>query len=116
MNQELDSNEELYSDISLQMFTTFINGSGAAELIESFKDSTEDDPAFFPGVIFGCLLHMGNLLSTISEMTGVDLQEGLGFYASAYNLHMREQLSKLAALHPSQAKEMIRRLAEEEGF
>jgi hypothetical protein len=116
MNENLDVNEEIYTDVALQMFTTFINNSGAAELIESFKDSTEDDPAFFPGIIFGCLLHMGNLLGTLSEMTGVEVEEALGYYATTYNLHMREKLVMMPALHPSYAKEMIKQMLNEEGF
>lgn len=116
MNEELDINEELYTDIALQMFTAFLKNTGANDLMETYKDITENDIAFFPGVIFGCLLHMGSLLATISDMTHTEMDEALGIYASAYNLNMREHLSKIGALHPSVAMSLMQKMANEEGF
>ncbi|MEY2912217.1 MAG: hypothetical protein RLZZ184_1526 [Cyanobacteriota bacterium] len=113
MKDDLDINDELYTDIALQMLTAYLTGDKETTqgLIEGYASSNDDDPVFMPGVIFASILHMSILLSAIAESTNISTEEALMYYAGIYNLQFREQMAKIPALHQDLAKEMYNKIA-----
>lgn len=106
-NFQPDLNTELYSDIAFQMLSAYIQGDkdmGNA-LFAGLSDS--DDQLLLPGIIYGCIIHMGILLSTISEATSSNMEEVFQLYAKTYNTEIRERLSEMPALYPQFANAML---------
>jgi len=60
-NFKPDINQELYSDIAFQMLSAYIQGDKefTNSLFSSLSDS--EDQLLLPGIIYGCVLHMGIL-------------------------------------------------------
>jgi hypothetical protein len=116
MKDELNINDELYTDIALQMLSAYINGDKevTSELISGYASSNDDDPTFMPGLIFASMMHMAILLSAIADSTNISTEEALTHYASVYNLQFREQMAKIPALHQDIAKEMYKKIAQGE--
>jgi hypothetical protein len=83
------------------------------DLMQSYSADNEEDPAFMPGVIFGCMLHLGVLLATIAESSSMTIEEAFSHYASSYNLEMREQMSMIPTLHQGVARQLFEVLREE---
>ena len=105
---ELSENDELYSDIAFQMFSAYVDESPsvADTLFNSYSDQSTD-PVFMPGVIFGCMLHMGILLSAIAEGSDIDVKDAFKKYAFAYNTEIRQKLSLIPSMHQGTAREMF---------
>jgi hypothetical protein len=116
MNEELSVNDELYSDIAFQMFSAYMNPNGSMinELMESYSFTNEDDPTFMPGVIFGCMMHMAILLSSIASVTDSSVSDAFSSYAEMYNLEVREQMAKIPGMHQAFAKSVYEKLKQEE--
>lgn len=104
----LNENDELYSDIAFQMFAAYVDESpsASAELMNSYSDYS-NEPTFMPGVIFGCMLHMGILLSAIADGSNVDIKDAFKKYAFAYNTEIRQKLSLIPAMHQGEAKKIF---------
>lgn len=114
MSKELSVDDELYTDIALQLFTAYASNDNEAthRLIEGYALSNDDDPTFMPGLIFASMMHMNVLLSSIAEATNISIQEALMYYAATYNLHIREEMAQIPALHQGYAKEMYTKYLE----
>jgi len=112
LNKDLNGDDELYTDIALQMLVAYINGDAETtnSLINGYSLTNEDDPTFMPGVMFASMMHMSILLSSIAEAVDITIQEALGHYATTYNLHLREQMAKIPALHQDIAKELYEKI------
>jgi hypothetical protein len=112
LREDLNKNDELYTDIALQMLVAYINGdsSTTTSLINGYALTNEEDPTFMPGLIFASMMHMSILLSSIAEAVDISIQEALGHYATTYNLHLREEMAKIPALHQDIAKEMYEKI------
>lgn len=108
MDNELNLNDELYTDIALQLLTAYASNDNEAthNLIEGYAKSSDDDPTFMPGLIFASMMHMTVLLRSIAEATNVPVEEVLIQYAATYNLHIRKEMAQIPALHQNYAKEM----------
>ena len=106
-NFKPDLNTELYSDIAFQMLSAYIQGDKTMgnALFAGLSDS--DDQLLLPGIIYGCIIHMGILLSTISEATSSNMEEVFQLYAKTYNTEIRERLSEMPALYPQFANAML---------
>ena len=115
MSINLDSNDELYTDIAMQMLSAYLNNDKNVtnELMLSYSSDNEEDPAFMPGVIFGCMLHLGVLLATIAESSSMTIEEAFSHYANSYNLEMREQMSMIPTLHQGVARQLFDVMREE---
>jgi hypothetical protein len=116
MDEDLSVNDELYSDIAFQMFAAYINPSGSMinELMESYSNTNEDDPTFMPGVIFGCMMHMAILLSSIADITNASVSDAFSAYAEMYNLEVREKMAMIPTMHQQFAKTLYEKLKEDE--
>ena len=106
-NFKPDLNTELYSDIAFQMLSAYIQGDKTMgnALFAGLSDS--DDQLLLPGIIYGCIIHMGILLSTISEATSSNMESVFQLYAKTYNTEIREKLSEMPALYPKFANAML---------
>lgn len=115
MEEDLNINDELYTDIALQLLSAYVNGDKEAtsDLINGYASSNDDDPTFMPGVIFASLMHLSILLSAIAESTNITINEALTYYATVYNMQFREHMAKIPALHQNLAKEMYEKLLKE---
>jgi len=115
MKEELDINDELYTDIALQMLSAYVNGDKEAtsDLINGYASSNDDDPTFMPGLIFASMMHLSILLSAIAEASDISIDEALRHYATVYNMQFREQMAKIPALHQDLAKEMYAKILKE---
>lgn len=116
MNEDLSVNDELYSDIAFQMFAAYMNPNGTMinELMESYSHTNEDDPTFMPGVIFGCMMHMAILLSTVAAESRVSVLDAFSAYAEMYNLEVRKEMALIPSMHQQFAKTVYERLKQEE--
>lgn len=108
MDKGLSIDDELYTDIALQLLTAYATNDNKAtsELINGYASSNDDDPTFMPGLIFASMMHMTVLLSSIAEATNLSIEEALMHYAATYNLHIRKEMAEIPALHQGYAKEM----------
>lgn len=99
----LNEDEELFTDIAIQMFSAYsLNENNAVlELMESYRKSYGDNPAFMPGVIFAFIMHMGILISSLADAAGIDSEEAYRSYVNTYNTELRPRLAKMESLHPS---------------
>lgn len=116
MNEDLSVNDELYSDIAFQMFSAYMNPSNTMinELMESYSHTNEDDPTFMPGVIFGCMMHMAILLSTIAADNNTSVSDTFSAYAEMYNMEIRKEMALIPSMHQQFAKSVYERLKQEE--
>lgn len=112
INEDLNNfkpniNSELYSDIAFQMLSAYIQGDvGMSNLLFTNLSDSEDE-LLLPGIIYGCIIHMGILLSTLSEATSSNIEEVFKLYAKTYNSEIREKLSEMPALYPEFANVML---------
>ena len=115
MSINLDSNDELYTDIAMQMLSAYLSSDKnvSNDLMQTYSSDNEEDPAFMPGVIFVCMLHLGVLLATIAESSSMTIEETFSHYASSYNLEMRERMSFIPTLHQDVARQLFEVLREE---
>lgn len=116
MDDELSVNDELYSDIAFQMFAAYMNPNGTMinELMESYSHTNEDDPTFMPGVIFGCMMHMAVLLSSIAAESNIRVSDAFSAYAEMYNMEIRKDMALIPSMHQQFAKKIYERLKEDE--
>lgn len=102
-----DTNAELYSDISFQMLSAYIqNDTGLGNALFSDLSDSEDE-LLLPGIIYGCIIHMGILLSTLAEANSTDIKEVFDMYAKTYNAEIRQKLAEMPALYPKFANAML---------
>jgi len=106
-NFKPDVNTELYSDIALQMFSAYIQGDikMGNVLFSNLADS--EDPLLLPGIIYGCIIHMGIIMSSLADATSSDIENVFKLYAKTYNTEIREKLSEMPALYPTFAGAML---------
>lgn len=102
-----DLNQELYSDIAFQMLSAYIQGDikMTNSLFSSLSDS--EDSLLLPGIIYGCIIHMGILIATLGESTSSSVEDVFKLYAETYNGEIRKKLSKMPALYPKYANQML---------
>jgi len=106
-NFEPDLNDELYSDIAFQMLSAYIQ-SDKAMVSALFSGLTEsEDELLLPGIIYGCIIHMGILLATLAEANSSSVEEMHKMYANTYNMEIRKKLSEMPALYPKFAKAIM---------
>jgi hypothetical protein len=118
MSNELNINDELYSDIAIQMFSAYIgrDKNASVDLMKTYEKTNDEDPVFFPGVILGCMIHMSVLLSTVAENSGISIEDAFALYANVYNLEIRESLNNIPTLHQGFALKLYEKIREAENI
>jgi len=107
-----DMNTELYSDIALQMFSAYIQGDikMGNVLFSNLADS--EDPLLLPGIIYGCIMHMGILLSSLADASSSNIEDVFKLYAKTYNTEIRQKLAEMPALYPYFANAILNDLTD----
>jgi hypothetical protein len=106
---------DLYTDYALQIFSSFIatDVTTMTNLFETFRnDKKEIDPLFMPGIIYGMMFHMQNIIETIADAGEVDVQYVFEKYAIDY-ASMREDLIDNPLLNVKKARENFEKLMKE---
>ena len=105
-DEDLSENNELYSDIAFQMFSAYVNGDHdtTARYFTSLQKDYENDEMFMPGILFAAVTHMGILMATIANATGMTLEEAFQTYSSSYNEEIRQKCAKMPAMQPKVAR------------
>lgn len=106
---------DLYTDYALQIFSSYMSEdvSTMHSVLESFKNEEKNvDNLFMPGVIYGLMYHMGNIIRGISEQFDADPNELLAAYAMDYAVE-RENLLDNPLLNVSKAQENFQEFVEQ---
>lgn len=111
-----DKDEFLFTDIALQMFSTFANAKNNSidenkevleALFSSLSDEHGDNPFFMPALIYAFMTHMNIVFSEIAASNDVDESEVRATYIKHYNENLREHLANSMSNRPSMHKEML---------
>jgi hypothetical protein len=111
-----DNQEYLYTDYAIQILSAFLNKEthSIAGLLDTFDNELED-PAFVPGILFGFLIHIESLFSTLADLQDMSVSEVFQKYALYYD-SIREELEQIQPLKPSFAKQALKELKDELGL
>lgn len=104
--------DQLFTDYAMQLFNAHCSDNNSdlvKYLIESFEDEAEDNAAFLPGLVFGCMVHMLMLAQVVSLEKGIPLSEVTSSYTNLYQKN-RLNLSKMLGNRPEYAKEVIQKI------
>lgn len=111
-----NTDEFLYTDIALQMFSTFANANEnepdenkaiLETLFESLQSDYGDNPFFMPALIYAFMTHMNIVFHEIAEANNSDINEIRSEYIQHYNLNVRPLLSENISNKPSMHKEIM---------
>lgn len=113
-DDDMSENNELYTDIAFQMFSAYVNGDQktTAQYFTSLQEDYEDDEMFMPGILFAAVTHMGILMATVAEVSGLSLDEAFKMYSSSYNDEIRKKCAKMPAMQPKVARKIMKALIE----
>jgi hypothetical protein len=115
--------EFLYTDIALQLFTTFANSDKnepeenkviLETLFQSLQDDYGDNPFFMPALIYAFMTHMNIVFSEIAETNNADVDDVRSVYVQHYNENIRPILSENISNRPSKHKEILALLSMED--
>lgn len=115
--------EFLYTDIALQLFSSFANanknepeeGKRVLEtLFQSLQNDYGDNPFFMPALIYAFMTHINVIFSEIAASNDSDIDEVRSVYIGHYNENIRPLLTKSIANTPSRHKELLTLLEMEE--
>lgn len=107
-----DMNTELYSDIAFQMFSAYIQGDVKMGNVLFSDLSESEDQLLLPGIIYGCIMHMGILLSSLADANSSNIEDVFKLYAKTYNTEIRQKLAEMPALYPYFANAILNDLAD----
>lgn len=113
---DLNENDILYTDMVIQLVSSWFSGDTKViqSVCESISDDIKDSDSGMTGILFGCILHITNLLNRIAEDNGKDLEENWVSYLNDYNNHYRKRMSSIPILHPQIADQLAKKLFNEE--
>jgi hypothetical protein len=108
--------DQLFTDYAMQLFNAHCSDNSHEMikfLVDSLEEEAEDNPAFLPGLVFGCMVHMLMMTQIISLERDVPISEATASYVSMYQ-NNRKNLAKMLGNRPDYAKELITKLSEED--
>lgn len=108
--------DQLFTDYAMQLFNAHCadnNHEMIKFLVDSLEEEANDNPAFLPGLVFGCMVHMLMMTQIISLEREVPLDEATASYVSMYQ-NNRKNLAKMLGNRPDYAKELIEKFIEKE--
>ena len=109
MTNNYTNDDELFTDYALQLFSAFLDEdqSTVAELMSSYELDKQEQLSFLPGILYGCMIHMGLFMSTIADQNDIPVKEAFKMYALSYNSETRIHLQNVAGLHPAFAEQVL---------
>lgn len=107
------TNDTLYTDYAIQILSAYVSQDlfSMKDLLESFKDEDVDEQLFMPGIIFGLMFHITNILNAFSEAAHVDVDEIFQSYAMDY-ASIRETIKDNPLLNVKTAGHALEELKE----
>lgn len=108
--------DQLFSDYALQLFNAHCSDDShkmIKYLIESFEDEADENPAFVPGLVFGCMVHMLMMTQMIANEKQTSTEETINSYIEMYQKN-RKNLAKMLGNRPNYAKEFVNNFQENE--
>lgn len=108
--------DQLFTDYAMQLFNAHCSEDSHAMiqfLINSLEEEASDNEAFFPGLVFGCMVHMLMMIQIVAYEKDISVDEAVSHYIDMYQKN-RVGLSKMLGNRPDYAKEMIARMQEED--
>lgn len=109
--------DQLFTDYAMQLFNAHCSENShemISFLISSLEEEASDNEAFFPGLVFGCMVHMLMMIQVISIEKEISVNEAVSEYIDMYQKN-RIGLSRMLGNRPDYAKDIILRM-QEEGF
>jgi hypothetical protein len=108
--------DELFSDYAMQLFNAHCGEDSHKMikfLVNSLEEEAEDNPAFMPGLVFGCMVHMLMMMQLVALEKGVSMDEANLFYSKMYQGN-RKKLAKMLGNRPDYAKGLVEDLFEKD--
>lgn len=108
--------DQLFTDYAMQLFNAHCSEDSHEMiqfLISSLEEEASDNEAFFPGLVFGCMVHMLMMMQIISHEKEMSIDESVSHYVNMYQAN-RKGLSKMLGNRPDYAREMIAKMKEED--
>ena len=93
VNPFQEHKDTLFTDYVMQMFNAHISEDSHSvleALITSYEAEATSKKSFFPGIIFGAMVHMMMLMQIISEQDDTELSETVEKYNELYNSNKKE--------------------------
>lgn len=107
--------DNLFTDYVLQMFnahTTEDNHELLESLMESYSAEALEQKSFFPGIIFGAMVHMLMMMKIISKESMITIEEAMQDYNDMYNQN-RPALSRMLGNRPEYAEELVNKFMQQ---
>lgn len=108
--------DQLFTDYAMQLFNAHCSNNShemIKYLVDSLEEEADTNPAFLPGLVFGCMVHMLMMTQIISIERDVSIEEATASYVSMYQ-NNRKNLAKMLGNRPDYAKELIKRMTEKD--
>jgi|GEM_PF-5574406 len=111
-----NKDEFLYTDIALQLFTTFANADDnepednkkiLETLFNSISADYGDNPFFMPALIYAFMTHMNVIFTEIAAAQNANISDVRNVYTIHYNNYIRPLLSENMSNKPSKHKELM---------
>lgn len=110
--------DQLFTDYSLQLFNAHCSDDSQymiKSLVSSLEEEADDNIAFLPGLVFGCMIHMLMMVQIISLEKEIPLEEAKDAYILMYQKN-RNNLAQMLGNRPDYAKELITKFSSEDDF
>lgn len=107
--------DQLFTDYAMQLFNAHCSDDShemIKYLVNSLEEEADDNPAFLPGLIFGCMVHMLMMTQIISIERQSPIDEVTASYVEMYQKN-RKDLAKMLGNRPDYAKELIKKFTED---
>lgn len=109
--------DTLFTDYVMQMFNAHISDNShqvLEALISSYETEAVNKKSFFPGIIFGAMIHMMMLIQIIADENDEETKEVVLKYNKLYNVN-RNKLAKMLGNRPEYAEALIELFLDEHG-
>jgi hypothetical protein len=100
--EELSENNTLYTDMVLELMSSWVSGSTdiVETVVKSISSEVGDNDTVMTGLLFGALLHIGILVSKLASSTGDEMDKVWSDYLLDYNSGIRKSMTQIPVLHP----------------
>jgi hypothetical protein len=113
--EELSENDTLYTDMVLELMSSWVSGSTdiVETVVKSISSEVGDNDTVMTGLLFGALLHIGILVSRLASATGDEMDKVWGDYLLDYNSGIRKNMTQIPVLHPEIALKLAKAMDQE---
>jgi hypothetical protein len=108
--------DQLFTDYAMQLFNAHCSENSHEMikfLINSLEEEAKGNDAFFPGLVFGCMVHMLMMMQIISLEKESSIDEANSFYSNLYQKN-RKNLSMMLGNRPDYARDILSKIEKED--